>query len=717
MKIIFLIVGIWLFMVGIVLGQYEPGDIAIVRYNTDAPDGFSFVALTSIASGDSIFFTDEGWDDTAGLIGWRVSGEEHLKYISPGLDVGDVVHIEESSPDNFTVSGAGGSVSLARGSGFSLISGDQIIAYDGLLGVRPDNPTFLTALHGDDGAGTASGNNDLDTKWTANGELGSSTAHSALPTGLINGVTAISVFGRGGTEVDNMIYNCSVTSETKSGLLVAINDSTNWTTSDGTNQPAGSACSFTVNSNSSTIVFGDEGWRMLSLPKTGGVVADVSDDSPVQGVAGGSDVGFAANFFINTASDGNTQNGYTTPTNVTTAWGDGLGFVMYFYNNTANGSSVLPIALDVSGSEPATDVTVGISNTYTLLGNPFQSNIELDAITGNGSGGVNSGFISPISIWSDSGSTWTTLNFGESAEINDWTGFFLERDDATSLTIPTSAKTDSTFHITHSKNNTQGYRSIELVLNGEEYVDRSTKLYFTHISSEGKDGFDGTKLNPFNNAPHIYFAQDFGNGVESLVQDARAFNLTETQEYQLDFNDMGVSGDFSLSWPVWKNIPSDWSFILKDEITGIEVDMKLVNDYTFMIESKQKRPVTTVLAPPTIKAKSLTSSTPRFSIKLIPSISVSNESETKPERFALEQNYPNPFNPNTTIKYSLEESGLVSLAIYNVVGQRVAELVNEVKASGTYTINWNASGMSSGVYYYRLVSGNDVQIRKMTLIK
>ena len=88
-----------------------------------------------------------------------------------------------------------------------------------------------------------------------------------------------------------------------------------------------------------------------------------------------------------------------------------------------------------------------------------------------------------------------------------------------------------------------------------------------------------------------------------------------------------------------------------------------------------------------------------------------------PLKYALEQNYPNPFNPNTTIKYSIPEDGIVKLKVYNVLGQEIKTLVNNVQKAGRYEIAFDASRFASGVYYYRLETSNYTSIKKMILLK
>lgn len=89
-----------------------------------------------------------------------------------------------------------------------------------------------------------------------------------------------------------------------------------------------------------------------------------------------------------------------------------------------------------------------------------------------------------------------------------------------------------------------------------------------------------------------------------------------------------------------------------------------------------------------------------------------------PLAFSVEQNYPNPFNPNTTIRFTLAENGPVSLTVYNVVGERIMNIINnEVKEAGSYKIHFDASELPSGTYIYTLRQGEQVTSKKMILIK
>ncbi|MDP1675287.1 MAG: T9SS type A sorting domain-containing protein [Bacteroidota bacterium] len=88
-----------------------------------------------------------------------------------------------------------------------------------------------------------------------------------------------------------------------------------------------------------------------------------------------------------------------------------------------------------------------------------------------------------------------------------------------------------------------------------------------------------------------------------------------------------------------------------------------------------------------------------------------------PKIFALEQNYPNPFNPSMQLRFAVPVSGFVSLKVYDIFGKEVTTLVNEVKEAGYYSAMFDASKLSSGIYFAQLISDVNIQHKKMQLIK
>ncbi len=113
-----------------------------------------------------------------------------------------------------------------------------------------------------------------------------------------------------------------------------------------------------------------------------------------------------------------------------------------------------------------------------------------------------------------------------------------------------------------------------------------------------------------------------------------------------------------------------------------------------------------------------------FSLGMIGSFTASvvtvtenDQTSFRPDAFKLEQNFPNPFNPATTISFDLPVQTYVSLKIYNIIGQEVTTIVNEDMTAGSYSRIWNASSMSSGIYFYRLQTKSFTDTRKLILLK
>jgi hypothetical protein len=107
-----------------------------------------------------------------------------------------------------------------------------------------------------------------------------------------------------------------------------------------------------------------------------------------------------------------------------------------------------------------------------------------------------------------------------------------------------------------------------------------------------------------------------------------------------------------------------------------------------------------------------------WSDSIIVSVTGLAEKETNiPLEYALKQNYPNPFNPTTTIEFSIPKAEFVTLKIYNILGEVVATLAFEKLTVGSYKYDWDASGLASGVYLYRIQAGDYIGVKKMVILR
>ncbi len=463
-------------------------------------------------------------------------------------------------------------------------------------------------------------------------------------------------------------------------------------------------------------ISGTAGWRLLSLPKTGGTVVDVSDDSPVQGISGGDDDTADANFYIydDTGS-------FEEPTNVSTAFGDGKGFAMYFFNNTTNGSSTLPVTIDATGAEPTSDVVVdmysGATGRYTLVGNPFATNVDLSSV------GSNIAISNNAVFWDNAAGSYTSVSKTGGLVIGPFQGYWQATGASTAggqLTFGTSDKTTDAVDQTHFDKAAVEVEA-DLVFNFESSynTEKDLKIQFRDDANFGWDLWDLTKLTPL--IPN-YISAGFegeleGDNVFKSIE-SLPINLEEEVTLPLKYELVGEAQSIKMSWAGMGTLPDDLELTLHDYELNTSIDMRTNSEYSFEAVSSEKQKVNPLsllngIPTQTIKLKGTTN---RFGITIRPT-SVSNENEDSPLAFTLEQNYPNPFNPSTTISYSLETAGAVNISVYNLMGQKVATLVDENKSAGQYNIRWNAANVSSGMYYYRLEANGQSITRKMTLIK
>lgn len=472
----------------------------------------------------------------------------------------------------------------------------------------------------------------------------------------------------------------------------------------------------TINVNSTNNkrnITGNAGWRMLSSPKSGFTVSDISDNTAIQGITGGPNESYGANFYYYGSSGD-----WTKPTDMNTAFGDGYGFITYFFNNSTAGSSPLPLTLDVTGTEPSSDVTVTLnkstvfnSNYYTLVGNPYASNFSLSSITNNGDGiGTN------VVIWDNSAGLYgdyQNMSVG-SGVVAPWQGFWVSvpsAGTATSITLPKSGKTTSASTAAYFKTTASQEIEGQFIL---QYTDKLSAPFKVRMLEGASVANDINDLAKFTSLSSVYatVAGRLESASSLNAIEALPLELTEAVTLVVEPLIAGVSGEFQLNWKQFDTFPEYVKLDLIDTETELVYNLREAGSISFTYAAKA--------APGDAPLKSVTVTTTgnnRFKVVITPITTSVEAGELIPSQLSLSQNFPNPFNPSTKIAFSLPSQTQVRLAVFDMLGREVAVLVSGVRAVGSYEVTFDAANLASGMYLYRLEANGAVLTQKMTLIK
>ncbi|HED06203.1 MAG TPA: T9SS type A sorting domain-containing protein [Ignavibacteria bacterium] len=161
-----------------------------------------------------------------------------------------------------------------------------------------------------------------------------------------------------------------------------------------------------------------------------------------------------------------------------------------------------------------------------------------------------------------------------------------------------------------------------------------------------------------------------------------------------------------------------WTYVHSNNAGSVVIRRAVHSDFNSQLTS-----FSTVLSGPIIgETFTTTTESPGITLNTFLLTNVELVNDNIPVKFSLVQNYPNPFNPSTTIEYSIptvetRHALSVQLKIYDILGREVAVLINEQQQPGYYKVNFDASALSSGMYFYRIIAGKFVQTKKMVLLK
>jgi photosystem II stability/assembly factor-like uncharacterized protein len=181
-----------------------------------------------------------------------------------------------------------------------------------------------------------------------------------------------------------------------------------------------------------------------------------------------------------------------------------------------------------------------------------------------------------------------------------------------------------------------------------------------------------------------------------------------------------VNGAMNLSQPVkfdWNSVPSATSYRIK--ISSDSLFNSTIKDSTIAMDSTVFSGFPNgyyywKVAGINIGGTGAYSSVWKFQVN---SSGINMVSSVIPKEYKLYNNYPNPFNPTTKIKFDILKNGLTKITVYDMLGREIKTLINENLTAGSYEVEWNATNFSSGIYFYKMTSGNFTSIKKMVLLK
>lgn len=237
-------------------------------------------------------------------------------------------------------------------------------------------------------------------------------------------------------------------------------------------------------------------------------------------------------------------------------------------------------------------------------------------------------------------------------------------------------------------------------------IDNFNKLGFSTIASTGFDSLDYPEPPVIGRFLSVYFPHpDWQTVAEKYTHD---FQPSNNEGSYWDFEvQSGSAGDVKLSFSETGVLPeADFEIVLVDQLLQTTVALDNASDYEFYING----------AAQTRKFRMLVGNSDYINQRM-------QEWDLLPASFRLLQNFPNPFNPRTTIRFALPNSAQVSLVIYNVLGQKIATLLNEQNyAAGFHAVEWhgnsdNGQRAASGIYFYRISSANFTATKRMLLIE
>ncbi len=506
-----------------------------------------------------------------------------------------------------------------------------------------------------------------------------------------------------------------------------------WFIEDGTGYPKLQEEKF----NTLTIN-GNEGWRMLSSPVSGASFGSLLDSLWTQGFTGADYSQGTPNVYVWNEP----VKSFQAISNATDIPAAGSGFLTFVYSDDDNDGSPEGFPKRIINTETKfggqavptvsfTDSGVMANDGWNLVGNPYGTSIKWGSPHGWNTKNIDATFY----VWSDDANngngsylSWNGIaGTLENGIIAPWQGFWVKANASS----PEFSINDSTKNAGGTLMKTSTASTIKFSVSNDSLSSKAVVMFYKDAALE-KDPYDAYKLQSLS-SEYISLFSEFPLGIDEdasqLDINALPDQLEENIEIPIDLDVVStdtslLNQGLTLSWDL-ESISEDWVISLVDKANNKEYDLRAVSEIKFELEDMSRSKIENLVdqinskmaGPRVIKTKS--NDQHRFVLKIEVSEPVSNDWEDEfPTSFELSQNYPNPFNPTTTITYGVPKTSEVSLEVFDLLGRRVASIIDKKQTSaGRYSVRFDASNLASGMYIYRLIAGNSVITKKLTLIK
>ncbi|MFN3597665.1 MAG: T9SS type A sorting domain-containing protein [Rubricoccaceae bacterium] len=434
----------------------------------------------------------------------------------------------------------------------------------------------------------------------------------------------------------------------------------------------------------------DAGWYLLSAPVQGLTVGALAAQNLVQGMTGAFP-GAAPNLYTDYASSA-----YVPAASTAQTLAPGRGFWWYLYDSAVPPTSVeLPAQVEASGAARLGNVVVRphAPSGFTLSGNPFEVPFDLGQMIVSRNGTVQD----VVHVWNAADATYELRSRLDGDIVEPWQGFWFEGSNAAFVTLPASGR-DVAPSLARTPARRLRLELTGLTASGHPTTDRALSLLFAAGGTDGWDGLDGSKAEPFGAGPFALaaFVAERDGQPARLAQDGRAlepgrlaipvaFRATE-------------AGTYTFAWPSLAALPGDWTLSLTDLETGVSTDLRREPGYTFAAEAGGWAE--------------------RFTLVVDPQGLVAGEAGPAAAAFALSDAVPNPAQGASRVSLRVETPQAVRAELFDALGRRVAVVFEAaIAAAETTLIEADVRQLPAGVYVLRVEGETFQASRRLTVVR